>query len=102
MVSADSRFGHSSHVLERRHAPVAISANWAGACLEPRSRNDSGKLTGRKSQPLIGLGHAGNGGIDRPNRSPLMMPIKLTDQARQDLIAFMEMLTDAANPVLRR
>jgi cytochrome c peroxidase len=25
---------------------------------EPRSRNDSGKLTSRKSQPLIGIGHA--------------------------------------------
>jgi len=38
-----------------------------------------------------------------PSRSPLMMmPIELTDQERQDLIAFMETLTDAANPVLRR
>jgi len=30
------------------------------AVTDPRSRNDSGKLTSRKSQPLIGLGHAGN------------------------------------------
>ncbi|HKS60130.1 MAG TPA: cytochrome c peroxidase [Xanthobacteraceae bacterium] len=29
--------------------------------LEPRSRNDSGKLTSRKSQPLIGIGHVANG-----------------------------------------
>src|SRR5215472_10016119 len=29
---------------------------------EARSRNDSGKLTSRKSQPLIGLGHA-NGAL---------------------------------------
>src|SRR5262249_4320672 len=28
---------------------------------DPRSRNDSGKLTSRKSQPLIGLGHVGKG-----------------------------------------
>jgi len=46
--------------------------------------------------------HYEKGGIDRPSRSPLMMPIELTDQERQDLIAFMETLTDAANPVLRR
>ena len=32
------------------------------------------------------------GGIDRPSRSPLMMPIELSDQERQDLIAFMETL----------
>ena len=46
--------------------------------------------------------HYEKGGIDRPSRSPLMMPIELTDQERQDLIAFMETLTEAANPVLRR
>ena len=33
------------------------------------------------------------GGIDRPSRSPLMMPIELNDQERDDLIAFMESLT---------
>jgi cytochrome c peroxidase len=32
---------------------------WAVA--EAKSRNDSGKLTSRKSQPLIGLGHAASG-----------------------------------------
>jgi cytochrome c peroxidase len=36
------------------------------------------------------------GGIDRPSRSPLMMPIELDDQDRSDLIAFMESLTGAA------
>ena len=45
--------------------------------------------------------HYEKGGIDRPSRSPLMMPIELTDQDRQDLIAFMETLTES-NPVLRR
>jgi cytochrome c peroxidase len=37
--------------------------------------------------------HYEKGGIDRPSRSPLMQPIALTDQERQDLIAFMETLT---------
>ncbi len=40
--------------------------------------------------------HYEKGGIDRPSRSPLMMPIKLTDQERSDLIAFMETLTETA------
>jgi cytochrome c peroxidase len=39
--------------------------------------------------------HYEQGGIDRPSRSPLMMTIKLTDQERNDLIAFMETLTEA-------
>jgi cytochrome c peroxidase len=39
--------------------------------------------------------HYEKGGIDRPSRSPLMMPIELTDQERLDLIAFMETLTGA-------
>ena len=38
--------------------------------------------------------HYEKGGIDRPSRSPLMMPIQLTDQERSDLIAFMETLTE--------
>jgi cytochrome c peroxidase len=37
--------------------------------------------------------HYEKGGIDRPSRSPLMQPIQLTDQERQDLIAFMETLS---------
>jgi cytochrome c peroxidase len=37
--------------------------------------------------------HYEKGGIDRPSRSPLMMPVDLTEQERQDLVAFMETLT---------
>ena len=37
--------------------------------------------------------HYEKGGIDRPSRSPLMMPIELTDQERLDLVAFMDTLT---------
>jgi cytochrome c peroxidase len=48
------------------------------------------------SQPTLHevMKHYEKGGIDRPSRSPLMMPIQLTDQERNDLIAFMETLTD--------
>jgi cytochrome c peroxidase len=45
--------------------------------------------------------HYEKGGIDRPSRSPLMMAIKLTDQERADLIAFMETLTEARDPPSR-
>ncbi len=38
--------------------------------------------------------HYEKGGIDRPSRSPLMMAIQLTDQERNDLISFMETLTE--------
>jgi cytochrome c peroxidase len=38
--------------------------------------------------------HYEKGGIERPSRSPLMMPIQLTDQERSDLIAFTETLTE--------
>jgi cytochrome c peroxidase len=41
--------------------------------------------------------HYEKGGIERPSRSPMMMPIQLTDQERLDLIAFMETLTGAAD-----
>ena len=40
--------------------------------------------------------HYERGGIDRPSRSPLMQPIKLTDQERADIIAFMETLAGSA------
>jgi len=40
--------------------------------------------------------HYEKGGIDRPSRSPLMMPIKLSEDDRRDLIAFMETLTEEA------
>jgi cytochrome c peroxidase len=38
--------------------------------------------------------HYEKGGIERPSRSPLMMPIALTDQERDDLVAFMQTLTE--------
>jgi cytochrome c peroxidase len=37
--------------------------------------------------------HYEKGGIDRPSRSPTMMPLQLSDQERRDLVAFMETLT---------
>jgi cytochrome c peroxidase len=39
--------------------------------------------------------HYERGGIDRPSRSPLLTPIALTDQERDDLVAFMDALTGA-------
>ena len=36
---------------------------------DARSRNDSGKLTSRKSQPLIGLGHAGDAPVGWDGRN---------------------------------
>src|SRR5215208_3842724 len=36
---------------------------------DAKSRNDSGKLTSRKSQPLIGLGHAGDAPVGWDGRS---------------------------------
>jgi cytochrome c peroxidase len=44
--------------------------------------------------------HYERGGIDRPSRSPLMQPIKLTDQERADIIAFMETLTGSRSASL--
>jgi cytochrome c peroxidase len=40
--------------------------------------------------------HYEKGGIDRPSRSPMLQPIKLTDQERGDLVAFMETLGPTA------
>jgi len=40
--------------------------------------------------------HYEKGGIDRPSRSPLMLPLQLTDEERRDLVAFMESLTSTA------
>ena len=31
--------------------------------------------------------------IDRPSRSPLFVPVELTEQERSDLVAFMQTLT---------
>ena len=39
--------------------------------------------------------HYEKGGIDRPSRSPLMLPLQLTEEERLDLVAFMESLTGA-------
>jgi cytochrome c peroxidase len=36
--------------------------------------------------------HYENGGIDRPSRSPLMLPFHVSDEERLDLVAFMETL----------
>jgi cytochrome c peroxidase len=43
--------------------------------------------------------HYEKGGIDRPSRSPLIKAIVLTDQDRNDLVAFMETLTGAGEDV---
>src|SRR5262247_831728 len=40
--------------------------------------------------------HYEKGGVDRPSRSPLMLPLQLTEQERHDLVAFMESLTGTA------
>jgi cytochrome c peroxidase len=37
--------------------------------------------------------HYEKGGIDRPSRSPLMIPIQLSDRERSDLVVFMDTLT---------
>ena len=37
--------------------------------------------------------HYEKGGVERPSRSALLVPIALTDQERDDLVAFMEALT---------
>jgi cytochrome c peroxidase len=39
--------------------------------------------------------HYEKGGIGRPSRSPLMLPVQLSDQERRDLVEFMETLTGA-------
>jgi cytochrome c peroxidase len=42
--------------------------------------------------------HYEKGGIDRPSRSPLMQPIRLTEEERRDLVVFMETLGDESGP----
>jgi cytochrome c peroxidase len=37
--------------------------------------------------------HYEKGGIDRPSRSPLLVPIQLSDAERRDLVVFMNTLT---------
>src|SRR6185437_7132192 len=46
--------------------------------------------------------HYEKGGIDRPSRSPLLVPIQLSDTERHDLVVFMETLTgDGEGPKAR-
>jgi cytochrome c peroxidase len=40
--------------------------------------------------------HYEKGGVDRPSRSPLMLPLQLTEEERLDLVAFMQSLTGTA------
>jgi cytochrome c peroxidase len=40
--------------------------------------------------------HYEKGGIDRPSRSPMLLPMQLTEPERLDLVAFMETLTGDA------
>jgi cytochrome c peroxidase len=47
--------------------------------------------------------HYQKGGVDRPSRSPLLVPILLSDTERYDLVVFMNTLTgDGEGPKLRR
>jgi cytochrome c peroxidase len=41
--------------------------------------------------------HYEKGGIDRPSRSPLMLPLQLTEAERLDLVAFMESLSGSTD-----
>lgn len=50
------------------------------ATTEARSRNDSGKLTSRKSQPLIGIGHAASAPVGWDGRS-----LTLEEQAKASI-----------------
>ena len=50
------------------------------AVTDARSRNDAGRLTSRKSQPLIGIGHAGSAPVGWDGRSAT-----LEDQAKASI-----------------
>jgi cytochrome c peroxidase len=61
--------------------------------LEPKSRNDSGKLTSRKSQPLIGIGYLqGPGGWDGRNAS-------LEEQAKNSIATGSMSMRETDTPV---
>lgn len=61
--------------------------------LEPKSRNDSGKLTSRKSQPLIGVGHLpGPVGWDGRNAS-------LEEQAKNSIATGSMSMRETDTPV---
>lgn len=61
---------------------------------EPKSRNDSGKLTSRKSQPLIGLGHALGSPIGWDGRSPT-----LEAQAKASIVSGSMSMRETETPV---
>lgn len=64
------------------------------AVKDPKSRNDSGKLTSRRSQPLIGLGHAGNAPVGWDGRSPT-----LEAQAKSSISTGSMSMRDTPTPV---
>ena len=61
---------------------------------DAHSRNDSGKLTSRKSQPLIGLGYAGNAPVGWDGRSPT-----LEAQAKASIATGSMSMRDTDTPV---
>src|SRR3954471_13493405 len=61
---------------------------------DARSRNDSGKLTSRKSQPLIGLRHPGKGPCGWDGRNP-----SLEAQAKSSIATGSMSMRDTATPV---
>ena len=75
----------------RRHAIRLQDADLAFGrdCVRPTC------TTGRRPTSITSVKHYEKGGIDRPSRSPLMVPIELSEQERLDLVAFMETLTGA-------
>jgi cytochrome c peroxidase len=62
--------------------------------LEARSRNDSGKLTSRKSQPLIGIGHAAESPYGWDGRNPT-----LEAQAKSSIATGSMSMRDTETPV---
>ena len=50
---------HNSQLRARPRVPAATYAHLGLGVTDARSRNDAGKLTSRKSQPLIGIGTCG-------------------------------------------
>ncbi len=61
---------------------------------DPRSVNDSGKLTSRKSQPLIGLGYAGNAPVGWDGRNA-----SLEAQARSSIATGSMSMRETDTPV---
>ena len=50
------------------------------------------------------VAHYNSGGKAHPNKSPLIRPLNLTTQQQQDLVAFLESLTDysfVTNPLFK-